>query len=48
MSNRSMGQMQRARDLTDDHQVDRRNLEMLFVRGDGVILVCPTHLNLAC
>jgi U6 snRNA-associated Sm-like protein LSm3 len=33
-------------DVTDDGQpmpprVERRNMEMLFVRGDGVILVRP-------
>ncbi|KAL1409859.1 putative U6 snRNA-associated Sm-like protein LSm3 [Vanrija pseudolonga] len=35
-------------DVTDDGQplqprVERRNLEMLFVRGDGVILISPTQ-----
>ena len=24
-------------------QVAKRKMEMLFVRGDGVILVCPIH-----
>ncbi|KAK1923011.1 Sm-like protein [Papiliotrema laurentii] len=35
-------------DVTDDGQalpprVERRNVEMLFVRGDGVILVAPAQ-----
>ncbi|WWC92177.1 uncharacterized protein L201_007131 [Kwoniella dendrophila CBS 6074] len=35
-------------DVTEDGNplppaVDRRNLEMLFVRGDGVILISPTQ-----
>ncbi|GFZ48186.1 hypothetical protein JCM24511_05934 [Saitozyma sp. JCM 24511] len=35
-------------DVTDDGQplpprVDRRNVDMLFVRGDGVILISPAQ-----
>ena len=38
-------------DVTEDGQpmqprVEKRNMEMLFVRGDGVILVCHSFLRI--
>ena len=31
-----------SRIYTDDLQIEKRSMEMLFVRGDSVILVCAT------